>query len=92
MLQRRPAARDAASAEQALSFTSHPHALVEECASGERASSAGLRDTAGTSIVEAAIITPLLLLLTLSIVDFGALFYCLYWHWRTASARRRASR
>ena len=34
-----------------------------------------LRDTAGTSIVEAAIITPLLLLLTLSIVDFGALFY-----------------
>jgi hypothetical protein len=35
-----------------------------------------LRDTAGTSIVEAAIITPLLLLLTLSIVDFGALFYC----------------
>jgi hypothetical protein len=34
-----------------------------------------LRNTAGTSIVEAAIITPLLLLLTLSIVDFGALFY-----------------
>ena len=34
-----------------------------------------VRDTAGTSIVEAAIITPLLLLLTLSIVDFGALFY-----------------
>jgi len=34
-----------------------------------------LRDTTGTSIVEAAIITPLLLLLTLSIVDFGALFY-----------------
>ena len=34
-----------------------------------------LRDTRGTSIVEAAIITPLLLLLTLSIVDFGALFY-----------------
>ena len=36
-----------------------------------------LRDTAGTSIVEAAIITPLLLLLTFSIVDFGALFYVL---------------
>jgi uncharacterized membrane protein (UPF0127 family) len=36
---------------------------------------ARLRDTAGTSIVEAAIITPLLLLLTLSICDFGALFY-----------------
>ena len=34
-----------------------------------------LRDTSGTSIVEAAIITPLLLLLTLSIVDFGVLFY-----------------
>jgi hypothetical protein len=34
-----------------------------------------LRDTAGTSVLEAAIITPLLLLLTLSIVDFGALFY-----------------
>ena len=34
-----------------------------------------LLGTAGTSIVEAAIITPLLLLLTLSIVDFGALFY-----------------
>ena len=34
-----------------------------------------LRDSRGTSIVEAAIITPLLLLLTLSIVDFGALFY-----------------
>lgn len=34
-----------------------------------------LREPAGTSIVEAAIITPLLLLLTFSIVDFGALFY-----------------
>jgi uncharacterized membrane protein (UPF0127 family) len=34
-----------------------------------------LRETAGTSIIEAAIITPLLLLLTLSIIDFGALFY-----------------
>jgi Flp pilus assembly protein TadG len=34
-----------------------------------------LRDTAGTSIVEAAIITPLLLLLTFSIADFGAMFY-----------------
>ena len=39
------------------------------------ASSRRLRDTAGTSMLEAAIITPLLLLLTLSIVDFGALFY-----------------
>jgi len=34
-----------------------------------------LRDTSGTSVLEAAIITPLLLLLTLSVVDFGALFY-----------------
>ena len=34
-----------------------------------------LCDTGGTSIVEAAVITPLLLLLTFSIVDFGALFY-----------------
>jgi hypothetical protein len=33
------------------------------------------RDAAGATIVEAAIITPLLLLLTFSIVDFGALFY-----------------
>ncbi len=36
---------------------------------------ARLRDTAGTSIVEAAVLTPLLLLLTFSIADFGALFY-----------------
>jgi Flp pilus assembly protein TadG len=34
-----------------------------------------VRDTAGTSVLEAAIITPLLLLLTFSICDFGALFY-----------------
>jgi hypothetical protein len=34
-----------------------------------------LRDARGTSLLEAAIITPLLLLLTFSIVDFGALFY-----------------
>ena len=34
-----------------------------------------LGGTAGTSVVEAAIITPLLLLLTFSIADFGALFY-----------------
>ncbi len=30
----------------------------------------------GTALVEAALITPLLLFLTLSIVDFGAMFYC----------------
>jgi uncharacterized protein len=34
-----------------------------------------LRETAGNTMLEAAIITPLLLLLSLSIVDFGALFY-----------------
>jgi hypothetical protein len=34
-----------------------------------------LRDAQGTSLVETALITPLLLLLTFSIVDFGALFY-----------------
>jgi hypothetical protein len=34
-----------------------------------------VRETAGTSLLEAAIITPLLLLLTLSVVDFGVLFY-----------------
>jgi Flp pilus assembly protein TadG len=34
-----------------------------------------LRNTAGTSILEAAIVTPLLLLLTFAIVDFGGLFY-----------------
>ncbi len=33
------------------------------------------RDCAGTNLVEAAIITPLLLLLTFGVVDFGALFY-----------------
>ena len=33
------------------------------------------RDTRGTNLLEAAIMTPLLLLLTFSIVDFGALFY-----------------
>jgi uncharacterized membrane protein (UPF0127 family) len=40
-----------------------------------RSFAARLRGTAGTNILEAAIITPLLLLLTLSIVDFGVLFY-----------------
>jgi Flp pilus assembly protein TadG len=34
-----------------------------------------LRDQAGANLIEAAIITPLLLLLTFSIVDFGSLFY-----------------
>jgi hypothetical protein len=33
------------------------------------------RDTSGANIVEAAIVTPLLLLLTFSIVDFASLFY-----------------
>jgi hypothetical protein len=34
-----------------------------------------LSDTTGTNLVEAALITPLLLLLTLSIVDFASIFY-----------------
>jgi hypothetical protein len=34
-----------------------------------------LRNSDGSSILEAAIVTPLLLLLTFSIVDFGAMFY-----------------
>src|SRR4051812_30956798 len=33
-----------------------------------------LRETSGTSMVEAAVITPLLLLVTFAIVDFGFLF------------------
>jgi len=37
---------------------------------------ASLRDTTGATLVEAAIITPLLLLLTFSIVDFASMFYC----------------
>ncbi len=65
----------AASAEQALSFTSHRMRSLKN-APPVNGFVRRLRDTAGTSIVEAAIITPLLLLLTLSIVDFGALFYC----------------
>jgi Flp pilus assembly protein TadG len=35
-----------------------------------------LRDTAGVNMIEAAIVTPLLLLLTFSIVDFASVFYC----------------
>ena len=35
-----------------------------------------LRDSKGTNLVEAAIITPLLLLLTFGIVDFSSMFYC----------------
>jgi len=34
-----------------------------------------LRDDRGNSLVEAALITPLLIFLTLSIVDFGLMFY-----------------
>ena len=35
-----------------------------------------IRNCRGATLVEAALITPLLLLLTFSIVDFGGLFYC----------------
>ena len=34
-----------------------------------------LRDCTGSNLVEAALITPLLVLLTLAIVDFGSMFY-----------------
>jgi hypothetical protein len=34
-----------------------------------------LKDTSGATLLEAALVTPLLLLLTLSIVDFASLFY-----------------
>ena len=34
-----------------------------------------LKDATGSNLVEAALITPLLVMLTLSIVDFGGLFY-----------------
>ena len=67
-------AEAAASAETAPS--ERTDGTVEFAKSAERfAALRRLRETAGTSILEAAIITPLLLLLTLSIVDFGALFY-----------------
>jgi Flp pilus assembly protein TadG len=35
-----------------------------------------VRDARGATLVEAAIMTPLLLLLTFSIVDFASMFYC----------------
>jgi hypothetical protein len=35
-----------------------------------------LRGSAGSNLVEAALLTPLLVLLTLAVVDFGGLFYC----------------
>jgi uncharacterized membrane protein (UPF0127 family)/Flp pilus assembly protein TadG len=64
-------AETAENAERPVAFSAScalsaakPHGIVQR-----------LRDTAGTSIVEAAVITPLLLLLTFSIADFGALFY-----------------
>jgi Flp pilus assembly protein TadG len=40
-----------------------------------RSLAASARDTRGTNMMEAAIITPLLVLLTFAIADFGALFY-----------------
>ncbi|HEY2432656.1 MAG TPA: TadE/TadG family type IV pilus assembly protein [Vicinamibacterales bacterium] len=36
---------------------------------------ARLREARGATLVEAAIVTPLLLLLTFSVVDFGSMFY-----------------
>ena len=49
-----------------------PHEGIEALI-GKRAS--GARRYPGRQLLEAAIITPLLLLLTFSIVDFAALFY-----------------
>jgi Flp pilus assembly protein TadG len=37
---------------------------------------ASLKDSTGATLIEAAIMTPLLLLLTFSIVDFASMFYC----------------
>ena len=41
----------------------------------QRRRSASFRTERGTSLVEAALVTPLLLLLTFAIVDFASLFY-----------------
>ncbi len=70
-----PAADATAPVEQSSDFTSNRFRSAMNTPPA-RGFVRRLRDTAGTSIVEAAIITPLLLLLTLSVVDFGALFYC----------------
>jgi uncharacterized membrane protein (UPF0127 family) len=59
-----PVAPAAATARHAAATSDRPRGFVGR-----------LRDTAGTSVVEAAILTPLLLLLTFAIADFGALFY-----------------
>ena len=40
-----------------------------------RSVSSRLSDEAGANLIEAALVTPLLLLLTFSIVDFGTVFY-----------------
>jgi Flp pilus assembly protein TadG len=46
-----------------------------EALPGRRRSFRRLGDARGANLVEAAIVTPLLLLLTLAIVDFSAMFY-----------------
>ncbi len=60
---------------EAMAFTVAARSRIAANAAPPRGFVRRLRDTAGTSVVEAAIITPLLLLLTLSVVDFGVLFY-----------------
>ena len=66
-------------AADAIQEPAHMTRAVPQPAAPARGAVAGLvgrlRDTAGTSIVEAAVITPLLLLLTFSVVDFGSIFY-----------------
>jgi hypothetical protein len=61
----------AAQAQRPLAFTANPR----PSGINPRAMVQRLRDTSGTSLLEAAMITPLLLLLTLSVIDFGAMFY-----------------
>ena len=68
---RQAGADTAANAQPPLAFTAKPR----PSAINPRRMVQRLRDSAGTSMLEAAMITPLLLLLTLSIVDFGAMFY-----------------
>jgi uncharacterized membrane protein (UPF0127 family) len=73
------AADTSAAAQRAMATDDRPAANEAEprrrAAVAPRGFIGRLRDNAGTNILEAAILTPLLLLLTFGIVDFGALFY-----------------
>ena len=52
-----------------------PTASTRGALSGRRTVLARLGDAAGTNLVETALVLPLLLLLTFSIIDFACLFY-----------------